>query len=44
MKEKVKYILQEIGAKGIGYHLWLSAFVFMFSGCIIGYMIDRKGG
>ena len=35
---------QEIGAKGIGYVLWLSAFVFMFVACIVGYWIVRKGG
>jgi len=35
---------REIGAKDIGYYLWLSAFVFMFAACIVGYWLDRKGG
>lgn len=35
---------REIGAKDIGYFLWLSAFVVMFVACIFGYWLDRKGG
>ncbi len=35
---------REIGAKDIGYYLWLSAFVFMFLACIVGYWLNRKGG
>lgn len=35
---------REIGAKDIGYYLWLFAFVFMFVACIVGYWLDRKGG